>query len=709
MAIDVRELQTRPLDPVIADELDIFERTLAEYLDGRDRRGRLPRLPPEPRHLRPAPGRPQPDGAGEDPVRAGRRPSSSRCSATSRETYSRGWGHLTTRQNVQFHFVQLEQTPEMLRLLASVGLTTPRGVRRHRAQRRRLPPRRRVPVRGARHHAVGRGDRATSSCATRYAQRLPRKFKINFSGCATDCGQAMFNDVGVDRGDTATHADGTAEPGFKVFVAGGLGANPHPAQALEEFTVARGPAADDRGVPAHLRPLRQPRQQDPRPHEVARRHDGHRRAARAHPQGAQVPARRVGYWPGGIPDEVAARAATRRPAGTPVSADGGLPGREHAGAAARSRIRSSGGTRPTSCAASRQRHGLRVRVRPARRHHDRAVPAASPTSSATSRSTSASPTGRTSCCATSPKPTSAASTTGSAEIGMAEPGAELARDVVSCPGADTCNLAVTQSRGLAVRHRRRARGGGPRRGRRRAHQHLGLHEQLRPAPHLRHRLHRPRAPRARPRRARLPDAARRSPRRDGDRVRREGRASCRPRPRPKRSCGSSAGSPASATPARRSPTWLARVRRRQGCRRRPSTTSTTSPPPTRRPTSTSTTTRPVRTSPRSATASARRRDRRRPMTTLNDTTRSRPLVDVDLGELAAVVGRARAQARERGDRAGRRTLRHRARARGVVPGLRAHRRRGARPRPTSRSCSSTRSTTSRRRSGTSSRSASATT
>jgi sulfite reductase (ferredoxin) len=36
-----------------------------------------------------------------------------------------------------------------------------------------------------------------------------------------------------------------------------------------------------------------------------------------------------------------------------------------------------------------------------------------------------------------------------AAIGMAEPGAELARDVVSCPGADTCNLAVTQSRGLA--------------------------------------------------------------------------------------------------------------------------------------------------------------------------------------------------------------------------------------------------------------------
>jgi sulfite reductase beta subunit-like hemoprotein len=36
-----------------------------------------------------------------------------------------------------------------------------------------------------------------------------------------------------------------------------------------------------------------------------------------------------------------------------------------------------------------------------------------------------------------------------AAIDMAEPGAELARDVVACPGADTCNLAVTQSRGLA--------------------------------------------------------------------------------------------------------------------------------------------------------------------------------------------------------------------------------------------------------------------
>src|SRR5438874_693697 len=45
----------------------------------------------------------------------------------------------------------------------------------------------------------------------------------------------MFNDIGVIA-VSRPNADGTTESGFRVFVAGGLGANPHPAQALEEFT-----------------------------------------------------------------------------------------------------------------------------------------------------------------------------------------------------------------------------------------------------------------------------------------------------------------------------------------------------------------------------------------------------------------------------------------------------------------------------------------
>src|SRR5688500_16798584 len=40
------------------------------------------------------------------------------------DTYSRGWGHLTTRQNVQLHFVELERVPDLLRDMATVGLTS---------------------------------------------------------------------------------------------------------------------------------------------------------------------------------------------------------------------------------------------------------------------------------------------------------------------------------------------------------------------------------------------------------------------------------------------------------------------------------------------------------------------------------------------------------------------------------------------------------
>src|SRR5438270_978241 len=150
------------------------------------------------------------------------------------EAYSRGWGHITTRQNIQFHFVQLEQVPDLLNDLASVGLTT--------------------------REACGDTVRNITGChlagacpfevldispwaeaafrhflRNPYAQRLPRKFKINFSGCTTHCGQAMFNDVGLIV-VMRPLPDGPLAPGFRVFFAGGLGANPHPAQALEEFT-----------------------------------------------------------------------------------------------------------------------------------------------------------------------------------------------------------------------------------------------------------------------------------------------------------------------------------------------------------------------------------------------------------------------------------------------------------------------------------------
>jgi sulfite reductase (ferredoxin) len=233
MAIDVTELRTRTLEPEVADELDRFEQGVAQYLAGEidDEVFRVFRLNQGVYGQR--------QGGHNQMLRVkiphGRlEPEQLETLAYIGETYSRGWGHLTTRQNAQFHFVQLEQTPEVLRLLAAVGLTSREAcgdtVRN---------------VMGC--HLAGACPfevvdispwaQAVTDLFLRnpIAQRLPRKFKVNFSGCATDCGQAMFNDVGVIAVNRP-RPDGTLEPGFKVMIAGGLGANPHPALALEDFT-----------------------------------------------------------------------------------------------------------------------------------------------------------------------------------------------------------------------------------------------------------------------------------------------------------------------------------------------------------------------------------------------------------------------------------------------------------------------------------------
>src|SRR6476646_262523 len=230
MAIDVSDLKGRILDPEIAQELAVFEKTVGEYLAGEVEEDvfRVFRLNQGIYGQR--------QGGHHQMVRVkipyGRiTPEQLEVLGFIAETYSRGWGHLTTRQNVQFHFVPLEQTPEVLRLLAAAGLTSREaggdtvrnGMGCHLAGA--------CPLEVL---DISPWAEATARYLLRspYAQRLPRKFKIHFSGCATDCGQAMFNDVGVSR----PLPDGTVERGFRVMMAGGLGANPHPAQALEEFT-----------------------------------------------------------------------------------------------------------------------------------------------------------------------------------------------------------------------------------------------------------------------------------------------------------------------------------------------------------------------------------------------------------------------------------------------------------------------------------------
>ncbi|HET8621912.1 MAG TPA: nitrite/sulfite reductase [Acidimicrobiales bacterium] len=359
------------------------------------------------------------------------------------DTYSRGWGHITTRQNIQFHYVQLEKVPEVMRLLGSVGMTSREAcgdtVRNVQA----------CHLAGACPHEqldVTAWAEAAYQHFVRnpLGQRLPRKFKINFSGCATDCGQAMFNDVGVIAA-TRHLEDGSVERGFRVFVAGGLGANPHPARALEEFTPR------DELMPTLEACLR-----------VFNNHGNRDNKLRARMkwlvdtlgwedvQARVIKERRLllgsSSWPGGIPAEV--EKSGDDPAGVavdvaPTPVGHGVPvaitrrdpferwddsnvvrgaAKGTVSAIAYARLGDVTSEQFRALAALQREMGLEVRLTNRQNVAFRGLtedqlPLLYQRLDA---------------------------------IGMAEPGAELVRDVVTCPGADTCNLAVTQSRGLGA-------------------------------------------------------------------------------------------------------------------------------------------------------------------------------------------------------------------------------------------------------------------
>ena len=358
------------------------------------------------------------------------------------ETYSRGWGHITTRQNVQIHYVELTRVTDVMRALGSVGLTTREAcgdtVRNVMA----------CHLAGACPHEfldVTPWAEAAFQHFVRnpLSQRLPRKFKINFSGCATDCGQAMFNDVGVIAA-TRTLDDGSTETGFRVFIAGGLGANPHPALALEDFT-----SREDL-LPTIEAVLRVFDQTGNRDNKLRARlkwvvdqlgiDELRRRVVKVR---HTLPASST--WPGGIPDIV--QKAGDAPAGrsstieaTPVGHGVTValtPRDPYQKWVATSVVRGSANGAVSAVAyaalgdvtasqfralASIQRElGADVRLSNRQNVVFRGLTEAQlPVLYARLET-----------------------------IQMARPGAELARDVVACPGSDTCNIAVTQSRGLA--------------------------------------------------------------------------------------------------------------------------------------------------------------------------------------------------------------------------------------------------------------------
>ena len=149
------------------------------------------------------------------------------------EEYSDSILHVTTRQDIQLHFVHIEDTPDLMRRLAAVGITT--------------------------REACGNSVRNVTACpysgvcntesfdVTPYAHALAffmlghedaqnygRKFKVAFSGCKHEpCGLTNFHDVGAIA--VTRTIDGQTQRGFELYVGGGLGAVPADAKLFDEF------------------------------------------------------------------------------------------------------------------------------------------------------------------------------------------------------------------------------------------------------------------------------------------------------------------------------------------------------------------------------------------------------------------------------------------------------------------------------------------
>ena len=148
------------------------------------------------------------------------------------ETFSIGSAHISTRQNIQLHWIVLEDVSEIMRSLAEVGLTTREAcgntVRNVMCS----------PLAGVCNDEVF--DPTPYAFATAkfllrnpLNQNLPRKFKFNFT-CCEKHGMARIADVGLIP--QTRNLDGKIQHGFKIFLGGGLGNKSFVAHQFEEFT-----------------------------------------------------------------------------------------------------------------------------------------------------------------------------------------------------------------------------------------------------------------------------------------------------------------------------------------------------------------------------------------------------------------------------------------------------------------------------------------
>ncbi len=147
------------------------------------------------------------------------------------DEYSRGRLHITTRQDIQIHYVDLDRTPELWAELEKDNVTLREAcgnvVRNVTASETAgfdvNEPFDIQPYA----HAIFEEFLRNPIC-----QEMGRKFKVSFSNTDEDTGLSYLHDIGfIAKTENGVH-------GFKIMVAGGLGSQPHLAEALYDFLPA---------------------------------------------------------------------------------------------------------------------------------------------------------------------------------------------------------------------------------------------------------------------------------------------------------------------------------------------------------------------------------------------------------------------------------------------------------------------------------------
>jgi ferredoxin-nitrite reductase len=146
------------------------------------------------------------------------------------------WGDafvdITTRQDFQMHWVEVEDVPDIWEKYDEVGLTTIQGCGD--SARNVLG----CPAAGLDHHEVFDAQPVIDAVSDFFTENreyanLPRKFKMTITGCRDDCAQSQINDIGL----TPARKELNGEPyyGFHARVGGGLSDGPRMASNLDVF------------------------------------------------------------------------------------------------------------------------------------------------------------------------------------------------------------------------------------------------------------------------------------------------------------------------------------------------------------------------------------------------------------------------------------------------------------------------------------------